>query len=549
MSRQWADDPILAKVKQAAMKRGNNGVRELTKAFMIMDDNKDRTLDREELKDGLLEWGVRLRDDEVKHLIIAFDRDGDGRLGLQEFLRGLRGGLNPRRRKVVRQAFQKFDKDGSGQITVDELKGTYSVANHPAVLKGEKTEEETLADFLACFEDKHNPDGVITWEEFEAYYAGVGANIDNDDYFDMMVTETWDLEDPTRPRFAPRKPREHDVFGNPVAPARPVAMHEVYPKPKRAPNQRGYDTNHMAGGRSVDPKTRNHELPHTWETTQRADYGYYTDAAVKFSKAPTLLSVLEKPQFTPTGDPVLDRVRKKILARAGKRGFKGLARILRIMDDNGNKKLSKEELKEGFATYRMSVTARELDTIYAYFDQDGNGSVSVTEFVRGVRGPMSNPKRVELVKLAYAKLDKTGDGIVNMQDVSMAYDAEKHPEVLDGTKTVEEVMEEFVGDWDKDGNGTITLDEFIEYYSDLSAGIDDDRYFELMIRNAWHISGGSGCTENTSNRRVLVVHMDGSQEVVEIKDDLGLRADDVPGMVRRLKKQGVKDIKRIELSF
>eukprot|EP01062_Namystynia_karyoxenos_P070913 TRINITY_DN6630_c0_g1_i1.p1 TRINITY_DN6630_c0_g1~~TRINITY_DN6630_c0_g1_i1.p1 ORF type:complete len:575 (+),score=199.77 TRINITY_DN6630_c0_g1_i1:78-1727(+) len=548
MSRQWIDDPIIAKVKQAAIKRGNNGVRELTRAFMIMDDNKDKTLDHAEIKDGLLEWGVNLRDDEVKHLIVAFDRDGDGKLNLQEFLRGLRGGLNPRRRKIVRQAFQKFDADGSGQITVEDLRGKYSVANHPAVIKGEKSEDEALEDFLACFEDKHNPDGIVTWEEFEAYYCGVGANIDNDDYFEMMVTETWDLEDESHPRFAPRKQREYDVFGNPVRPNHPVALHEVYPKPRRAPNQRQYDTNHMAGGRAPDPKSSNHELPHTWETTQRADYGYYDGVAIKFSKAPTLRAASEPDKISPTGDPVLDRVRAKILRRAGKRGFKGLSRMLRIMDDNGNKKLSKDELKSGFSTYQVSVTARELDTIFAYFDKDGNGSVSVTEFVRGVRGPITNPGRLALVKLAYGRLDKTGDGKVTLNDIAIAYDAEKHPQVLDGSRTVEEVLQEFISDWDKDGNGTITEEEFIDYYSDLSAGIDDDRYFELMIRNAWHISGGSGVSENTSCRRVLVIHMDGSQEVVEIKDDLGLRADDIPGMIKRLKAQGVKDIKRIELS-
>ena len=40
----------------------------------------------------------------------------------------------------------------------------------------------------------------------------------------------------------------------------------------------------------------------------------------------------------------------------------------------------------------------------------------------------------------------------------------------------------------------------------MGGNIDSDKYFELMIRNAWHISGGTGQAANTSCRRVLVIH-------------------------------------------
>ncbi len=71
----------------------------------------------------------------------------------------------------------------------------------------------------------------------------------------------------------------------------------------------------------------------------------------------------------------------------------------------------------------------------------------------------------------------------------------------------------------------MTRAEFHRYYSNVSASIDDDEYFELMIRNAWHISGGKGAAENTSNLRVLVTHQDGHQTVEEVQDDLAIRGD------------------------
>jgi len=99
---------------------------------------------------------------------------------------------------------------------------------------------------------------------------------------------------------------------------------------------------------------------------------------------------------------------------------------------------------------------------------------------------------------------------------------------------------------DKKHLDSVTLDDFIEYYDWVSSSIDRDDYFELMIRNAWHISGGEGWSANTSNLRVLVTHQDGHQTVECIDNDLGLKRDDMAEIKRRLKTQGI-DAKAISL--
>jgi hypothetical protein len=67
-----------------------------------------------------------------------------------------------------------------------------------------------------------------------------------------------------------------------------------------------------------------------------------------------------------------------------------------------------------------------------------------------------------------------------------------------------EILGDFMKQWDTvKRDGTVTLDEFEEYYKDVSASIDQDDYFELMIRNAWHLAGGKGQYENTSIPREL----------------------------------------------
>ena len=49
-----------------------------------------------------------------------------------------------------------------------------------------------------------------------------------------------------------------------------------------------------------------------------------------------------------------------------------------------------------------------------------------------------------------------------------------------------------------------TFEEFCDYYKEISASIDGDDYFELMIRNAWRIAGGEGAA--SLKRRQRVVH-------------------------------------------
>lgn len=57
---------------------------------------------------------------------------------------------------------------------------------------------------------------------------------------------------------------------------------------------------------------------------------------------------------------------------------------------------------------------------------------------------------------------------------------------------------------------------------------------------ARHISGGEGWCANTTCKRVLVLHEDGSQSVQEIKDDFDIPPEQY---MDTLKAQGVKNIK------
>ena len=55
-----------------------------------------------------------------------------------------------------------------------------------------------------------------------------------------------------------------------------------------------------------------------------------------------------------------------------------------------------------------------------------------------------NASRKALVKKAFQKLDKNGNGIIEVDDLKGVYNAKNHPDVKLGKKTEEEALSEFL---------------------------------------------------------------------------------------------------------
>jgi Ca2+-binding EF-hand superfamily protein len=243
----------------------------------------------------------------------------------------------------------------------------------------------------------------------------------------------------------------------------------------------------------------------------------------------------------------IGKVREILTKRSGGvSSLKSLGLQFRLLDSDGGGTLSRSELELGLDKFMrgfgVHLSKAEIDELFKLFDVDGSGTITYDEFLKGIRGTMG-PERVALVKLAFQQLDQRGKGVVTLEDIARVYDVSGNPLVKAGKLSKTDALRAFMSQWHlahKKHTDDVTLDDFLEYYDWISASIDRDDYFELMIRNAWHIEGGEGWAANTSNLRVLVTHEDGHQSIETIKNDLGLKRDDIEGIKARLRSQGLK---------
>ena len=462
--QKTSGNAILDKFVAIINKRGGRGIIGLARQFKIFDDDNSKELDYEEFAKALKDFKVELNNNEIKVLFGIFDTDGSGRIHYDEFLRAIRGEMNDARKKVVLQAFDKLDIDRSGIIELNDVKSLYSAKNNRDVLSGRKTEEDIYGEFIETFETHHIinkgvRDRRVTKDEFVEYYNNISMSIDDDEYFIQMVQNAWKLT--SQPAYTKQKAWTNDVVDE--------------PKPKKY-------------GRTLGE--RNPKV------------GTYKNAPFGTDNEPTNYATSNNPQargnkeiqFSKKGDDVMLLFRENIASR-GIRGIMSIRRAFMIADDDNSKTIDINEFIKFCHDYRMGLSNQQIEKLFAIFDRDGSGKIDYDEFIYGVVGEM-NDFRKSIVKRVFNKIDKNGNGMLEPDDIRGLYNTRNHPDVQSGKKSENEVLAEFLDTFEyhfnllnmnKTKDQRISLEEFIEYYNNISMSIPDDQYFEVMMTNAWNL--------------------------------------------------------------
>ncbi|GAY66283.1 hypothetical protein CUMW_247520, partial [Citrus unshiu] len=136
-------------------------IQKLKEKFTEMDTDNNGTLSYDELKAGLAKLGSMLTESDIKQYMQAADIDGNGTIDYIEFITATMQRHKLERFEHLYKAFQYFDKDNSGYITVDELETAFKEYN-----MGDDATIATIKEIMS--EVDRDKDGRISYDEFRA---------------------------------------------------------------------------------------------------------------------------------------------------------------------------------------------------------------------------------------------------------------------------------------------------------------------------------------------------------------------------------------------
>ncbi|CAG9761591.1 unnamed protein product [Ceutorhynchus assimilis] len=129
--------------------------------------------------------------------------------------------------------------------------------------------------------------------------------------------------------------------------------------------------------------------------------------------------------------------------------------VFKLFDLDNDGTISSKELGVVMKALGQNPTEAELLDIVTEVDKDANGLIDFEEFVDVMKGIMTECDNEDDIKGAFRVFDKEGKGFITAEDL-------KETITSLGEKFGEEEYDEMISAADLDGDGQVTINDFLE---------------------------------------------------------------------------------------
>eukprot|EP00747_Dinoflagellata_sp_TGD_P028926 gnl/TRDRNA2_/TRDRNA2_133571_c1_seq2.p1 gnl/TRDRNA2_/TRDRNA2_133571_c1~~gnl/TRDRNA2_/TRDRNA2_133571_c1_seq2.p1 ORF type:complete len:769 (-),score=166.92 gnl/TRDRNA2_/TRDRNA2_133571_c1_seq2:105-2162(-) len=388
-----------------------------------------------------------LSDEQIEGLFLAFRQMySPNSVAYDEFFLALKEDPSPERRQYIRAAFRRLDVSSEGLVDVNTMVNAFNANRHPFVSDGSRDAQDVLLEFTETLQDlvsfrrgqRSYPTNLVAWEEFEDYYKFVSGCYETDALFCSILSKVWDID---------------------------KAL-DTHPNSKKE---------HSAPAAGVPAKSR--AGLHHWQTNTLPVNSTYRHARATVD---------------------VEQILAKTRAHVAKKGLRATVEVVRnffIMDDDVDDLLDIYEFRQACVQSGIPFAEDAESKIFEVYGDRKKLRMSV--FMKAFLGTMSESRQA-IVKKAWTSLG----GDVNAETSTISpgmlkerFHPDAHPSVHKGSpKEALAIMNEFLDTFSILAHvmggcqdGQVSLQDFMSYYEVVSATIESDPYFDLMMHRVWSL--------------------------------------------------------------
>ena len=192
----------LNKLKTTFILRGSHSLFSFQRKLSLYDLNHKGIISFDDFSMIIQAYTMKITPEEIKIIFDLFDKEKTGLINYNELIQTIIGQISQQRKICIQKVFDRFNKDNNGKVSISEIKLLFNSRRHPDVISGKKSEGEIFGEFLDNIENykeylehlRGAYENNFTLEDFINFYSIAGMNMDDDNIFEFMMNNCWNLD-------------------------------------------------------------------------------------------------------------------------------------------------------------------------------------------------------------------------------------------------------------------------------------------------------------------------------------------------------------------